>query len=62
MSVSLKIAKKRRIEPPTAAFADPDDDTEPELTPEERDKQVQKLKVLIYIADIYQQLSSRWRD
>ena len=45
MSVSLRVAKKRRVEAAAAAFADPDDDVEPTLTTEEEDKQVQKLKV-----------------
>lgn len=62
MSVSLRIAKKRRIEAPAAAFADLDDETEPELTPEERDEQVQKLQVLSCLAEKLQHLSTRWRD
>ena len=45
MSVSLRVAKKRRVEAPAAAFADPDDDVEPTLSTEEEDEQVQKLKV-----------------
>lgn len=61
MSVSLRIAKKRRIEAPTAAFADLNDNTEPELTLEERDEQVQRLKVLSCLAENLQQLSTRWR-
>ncbi|CAL5221617.1 g3837 [Coccomyxa viridis] len=44
MSVSLRVAKKRRVEAPAAAFADPDDDVEPTLSTEEEDEQVQKLK------------------
>ena len=45
MSVSLRVAKKRRVEAPAAAFADPDDDVKPSLSIEEEDRQVQKLKV-----------------
>lgn len=48
MSVSLRIAKKRKLEAPAAAFAEPEEDAEPELTSEERDERVQKLKVLYY--------------
>lgn len=42
--MSLRLAKKQRVEPPAAAFADPDDDVEPTLTLEEEDERVQKLK------------------
>ena len=45
MSVSIKIAKKRRVEAPAAAFADPDDDVGPEFSAEAADEEIQKLKV-----------------
>jgi len=48
MSVSLRIAKRRKVEAPAAAFADPDDYIEPNLTAEERDEQIQKLQVVIW--------------
>ena len=48
MPVSLRIAKRRKVEAPAAAFADPDDNVEPDLTVEERDEQVQKLKVVLW--------------
>ena len=50
MPVSLKIAKKRKIQAPPAAFAEPEDEAVPELTDEERNKQVQKLKVQLRLA------------
>ena len=43
--MSIRIAKKRRVEAPAAAFADPDDDVGPELSAEAADEEVQKLKV-----------------
>ena len=45
MSVSLRLAKRQRVDAPAAAFADPDDDVEPTLTNEEEDERVHKLKV-----------------
>ena len=46
----LKIAKKRKIQAPPAAFAEPEDEAAPELTDEQRNEQVQKLKVQLHLA------------
>ena len=50
MSVRLKIAKKRKIQAPPAAFAEPEDEAVPELTDAERNEQIQKLKVQLHLA------------
>ncbi|CAK0780551.1 hypothetical protein CVIRNUC_005090 [Coccomyxa viridis] len=44
MSVRLKIAKKRKIQAPPAAFAEPEDEAVPQLTDAEKNQQVQSLK------------------
>ena len=46
----LKITKKRKIQAPPAAFAEPEDEAVPELTDEERNRKIQKLKVQLHVA------------
>ena len=58
MSVRLKIAKKRKIQAPPAAFAEPEDEAVPQLTDAEKSKQVQSLKVQLRLAQRHSAMPS----